>query len=124
MGLLAGVGATLTLPGIAGILLTIGMAVDANVIINERIREEYDEGRSPGQSVALGYDNALSTILDANITTFLAAVVLYQYGTGPIKGFAVTLMCGIITSVFSAIVITRIIFDWRTEHQRITKLSI
>ena len=106
-GALSGLGATLTLPGIAGIILTIGMAVDANVLVFERIREESRNGRSPLSAVESGYQQALSTILDANITTLLAAAVLYTLGSGPVKGFAVTLAIGIFTSVFTAFVVTR-----------------
>ena len=107
IGALSGLGATLTLPGIAGIILTIGMAVDANVLVFERIREEQRAGRSPLTAVQAGYERALSTILDANITTFIAASILYLLGSGPVKGFAVTLAIGIITSVFTAFVLTR-----------------
>jgi preprotein translocase subunit SecD len=118
---LAFFGATLTLPGIAGVILIIGMAIDANVLIFERIREELRLGKTPRAAVDGGYSKALSTILDANITTLIAALVLFQFGTGPVKGFAVTLSLGIIVSLFTAIVITRLIFDyliiergWRT----------
>ncbi len=107
VGALSGFGATLTLPGIAGIILTIGMAVDANVIVFERIREEQRAGRSPATAIQAGYERALSTILDANITTFIAASILYMLGSGPVKGFAVTLAVGIITSVFTAFIVTR-----------------
>lgn len=107
LGALSGFGATLTLPGIAGIILTIGMAVDANVIVFERIREEQSNGRSPATAIQAGYERALSTILDANITTFIAASILYMLGSGPVKGFAVTLAIGILTSVFTAFVVTR-----------------
>ena len=100
--------ATLTLPGIAGIVLTIGMAVDANVLIFERIREEYQRGRSVIASVDTGYKEAFSTIVDANITTLIAALLLFSFGSGPIKGFAVTLGIGILTSMFSAIMLTRL----------------
>ena len=99
--------ATLTLPGIAGIVLTVGMAVDANVLIFERIREELCAGNSPHASIDAGYDKALSTIADANITTLIAAIVLFAFGTGPIKGFAVTLSIGIVASMFTAIMVTR-----------------
>lgn len=108
---LASLGATLTLPGIAGIILTIGMAVDANVIIYERIREELHRGFSPYDAVRLGFGNALSAVIDGNITTAIAGLVLLQYGTGPIKGFAVTLLIGIASTLFCAVVITRLIFD-------------
>lgn len=107
IGALSGFGATLTLPGIAGIILTIGMAVDANVIVFERIREEQANGRSPATAIQAGYERALSAILDANITTFIAASILYLVGSGPVKGFAVTLAIGILTSVFTAFVVTR-----------------
>jgi len=111
MGALAAFRATLTLPGIAGVVLTIGMAVDANVLIFERIREELRLGKTPGSAVDGGYGKAFITILDANVTTFIAAAVLWQYGTGPVKGFAVTLAIGILASLFTAIVGTRVIFD-------------
>ncbi|AXJ00447.1 preprotein translocase subunit SecD [Cyclonatronum proteinivorum] len=112
LGILSAFQATLTLPGIAGIVLTIGMAVDANVLIFDRIREEQRAGKSLIASIESGYANAMSAILDANITTFLTAVILFSFGMGPIKGFAVTLMAGIVASLFSAIVITRVIVDW------------
>ena len=108
---LAGFGATLTLPGIAGIILTIGMAVDANVIIFERIREELRRGLTARSAVDTGYSRATLTILDANVTTVIAAAVLYQFGTGPIRGFAVTLILGIVASMFTAIFFTRFLFD-------------
>ncbi len=117
-------GATLTLPGIAGIVLTVGMAVDANVLIFERIREELADGRSPQQAVHQGYDSAFSTIFDANITTLIAAVILFAVGTGPIAGFAVTLAIGIITSMFTAIVGTRAVINLVIGGKRINKLSI
>lgn len=117
--------ATLTLPGIAGIVLTIGIAVDANVIINERIREEIALGRTRKAAVDRGYDNALSAVFDANITTLIAGIILYQFGTGPIRGFAVTLSIGILTTLFTAIVITRLIFDYRAiTHSTSEKISI
>jgi protein-export membrane protein SecD len=124
LALLAAFGATVTLPGIAGIILTIGMAVDANVIIYERIREEVRAGKSVRGAVAAGYEKATWTILDANITTFITGAVLYSYGSGPIKGFAVTLMVGILTSVFTALVVTRLIFDYLTHRRGIKNLSI
>lgn len=111
-GVLSGLGAVLTLPGIAGIVLTIGMSVDANVLIFERIREELAKGKGQKESVADGFSNALSSILDANITTGLTALILFIFGTGPIKGFATTLLIGIGTSLFTAIFITRLIVDW------------
>lgn len=116
--------ATLTLPGIAGIVLTVGMAVDANVLIFERIREEISVGNTPQASIHAGYDKALSTIMDANITTLIAAVVLYIFGTGPIKGFAITLSIGIMTSMFTAIMGTRAIVNLSVGGKKIEKLSI
>ena len=118
LGILAGFKATLTLPGIAGIVLTIGMAVDANVLIFERIREEQASGKTLKASVEGGYAKALSAIIDANITTFFVGVILYSFGVGPIQGFAVTLMAGILASLFSAIVFTRIIFDYMILERR------
>lgn len=120
---LAGFGATLTLPGIAGIILTLGMAVDANVIIFERIREELRRGLTPRAALDEGYSRATLTILDANVTTLIAAVILYQFGTGPIRGFAVTLSLGIIASMFTAIFCSRVLFDLWMGKQR-SKLSI
>ncbi len=115
-GILAGLGAVLTLPGIAGIVLTIGMSVDANVLIFERIKEELALGKSQVEAVKDGFSNALSSILDANVTTFLTAVVLFVFGTGPIQGFATTLMIGIATSLFTAIFITRLFIDAQVER--------
>jgi SecD/SecF fusion protein len=111
-GVLSGLGAVLTLPGIAGIVLTIGMSVDANVLIFERIREEIAKGKGQKESIQDGFNNALSSILDANITTGLTALILFIFGTGPIKGFATTLLIGIGTSLFTAIFITRLLVDW------------
>ncbi|MBU2951447.1 protein translocase subunit SecDF [Tamlana agarivorans] len=113
-GVLSGLGAVLTLPGIAGIVLTIGMSVDANVLIFERIREELSKGKSQVEAIKDGFGNALSSILDANITTGLTALILFVFGTGPIKGFATTLLIGIATSLFTAIFITRLLIDWYT----------
>ena len=117
LGILAGFQATLTLPGIAGIVLTIGMAVDANVLIFDRIREEMRGGKTLRAAIDNGYANAMSAIIDANVTTFFVAVILYSFGVGPIKGFAVTLMAGIVASLFSAIVITRVIVDYLTRDK-------
>jgi len=117
-------GATLTLPGMAGIVLTVGMAVDANVLIFERIREEIREGRSPQQAIHFGYDNAFSTILDANITTFIAGMILFAVGTGPIKGFSITLMIGIATSMFTAIIVSRVIVNMIWGGKRVKSLMI
>lgn len=116
--------ATLTLPGIAGFILTTGMAVDANVIITERIREELRAGKSPRAAVDTGYGRAFWTIFDAQITTLIAAVVLFQFGTGPIQGFAVTLMIGIATSMFTGIFVTRLFFDWITQKRRPSTLNV
>jgi preprotein translocase subunit SecD len=116
--------ATLTLPGIAGIVLTVGMAVDANVLIFERIREELLNGNTPQAAIHAGYEKAFSTIADSNITTLLAALVLFGFGTGPIKGFAITLSIGIITSMFTAIMVTRAVVNLMVRGKRLTKLSI
>jgi len=123
-GGLAAFQATLTLPGIAGIILTIGMAVDANVIIFERIREELRSGKTALASVMSGFDRATLTILDANVTTIIAALVLYQYGTGPIKGFAVTLCLGIIASLFTALVLSKSILIFTLKNKQSSTLSI
>ncbi len=111
LGVLAGFKATLTLPGIAGIILTIGMAVDANVLIFERIREEMATGKTVKASIDSGFARANSAIIDSNITTFFTGIILYQFGTGPIQGFALTLMIGIVCSLFSALVVTRLVLD-------------
>jgi preprotein translocase subunit SecD len=117
-GLLSIIGATLTLPGIAGIVLTVGMAVDANVLIFERIREELKTARGPSRAIELGYEKALSAIIDANITTFITAAILFALGSGPVRGFSVTLAIGILTSVFSAIYVTRLIIVIWFERRR------
>ena len=124
MAVLAGFHATLTLPGIAGIILTIGMAVDANVLIFERIREELRAGKTVRAAIDAGYGNALSAIIDANITTFIVGVVLYEFGTGPIRGFALTLCVGIVSSLFTALVVTRALFNFYTKRSSTTSLSI
>jgi preprotein translocase subunit SecD len=110
-GLLSVIGATLTLPGIAGIVLTIGMAVDANVLVFERIREELKSAKSPPRAIERGYERAFSAIIDANITTFIAALILFVMGSGPVRGFSITLGLGILTSVFTAIWVTRIMIS-------------
>jgi preprotein translocase subunit SecD len=117
-GLLSLVGATLTLPGIAGIVLTVGMAVDANVLVFERIREELKTSKGPARAIELGYEKALSAILDANVTTFITAVILFVMGSGPVRGFAITLGLGIITSVFTAIFVTRLMVVIWFERRR------
>lgn len=124
LGLLALFNATLTLPGIAGIVLTIGMAVDANVVINERIREELRAGKSVKAAIQAGYDNATRAVLDANITTLISGIVLYQFGTGPIRGFAVTLCIGILTTLFTGVVFTRVVYDYVTHRWNPQRLSI
>lgn len=116
--------ASVTLPGLAGIALTIGMAVDANVIIFERMREEKYLGHAIHEVVESGYSNAMSAIIDGNITTFIAGVVLFQYGTGPIKGFATTLMIGIVTTMFSAIIVTKVVFEWLVNARKMKALGI
>ncbi len=124
LAIMAAFRATLTVPGIAGIVLTIGMAVDANVLIFERIREELRAGKTPRASVDAGYTKAFLTILDSNITTLIAALLLFQFGTGPVKGFAVTLSIGIVASMFTAIYVTRIIFDYFVWNRKIQALSV
>lgn len=120
LGILAAFQATLTLPGIAGIVLTIGMAVDANVLIFDRIREEMRGGKTLRAAIDSGYSHAMSAIIDSNVTTFFVAVILYSFGVGPIKGFAVTLMAGIVASLFSALMITRVIIDYMTRDKSAT----
>jgi preprotein translocase subunit SecD len=124
LGALAAFRATLTLPGIAGIVLTIGMAVDANVLIFERIREELRAGKTPRSAIEAGYSKAFSAIFDSNVTTLIAALFLFQFGTGPVKGFAVTLSIGIVISMFTAIFVTRIIFDYFVWNRKVQRLSV
>ena len=127
MGILSYLGenAVLTLPGIAGIILTIGMAVDANVLVFERIREELASGKSTRSAISAGFSRAFKTILDANVTTIIAAIFLFQFGTGPIRGFAVTLIIGITASMFTAIFVSRLIFDLtQSRKKKREKLSI
>jgi preprotein translocase subunit SecD len=123
-GLLSLIGATLTLPGIAGIVLTIGMAVDANVLIFERIREELKTAKGPSRAIQLGYEKALSAILDANVTTFMTAVILFALGSGPVRGFSITLGLGILTSVFTAIFLTRLFVVMWFERRRPKTLHV
>jgi preprotein translocase subunit SecD len=122
--LLSIIDATLTLPGIAGIVLTVGMAVDANVLIYERIREELRNGLSPQAAISAGYDRAFSTIIDANITTLIVAIILFAVGTGPVRGFAVTLSLGLLTSMLTGITYTRAIVNWFYGGRAVKKLSI
>jgi preprotein translocase subunit SecD len=124
LAILAAFKAVLTLPGIAGIVLIAGMAVDANVLINERIREELRLGRSIRAAIEAGYERALPAIIDTNVTTFLSGVILFQFGTGPIKGFAVTLCVGILTTVVTAVYMTRIYYDWRMSTRKLERISI
>jgi preprotein translocase subunit SecD len=121
LGMLRG---TLTLPGIAGIVLTIGMSVDANVLILERVREELRSGKTIAGAIQVGYARAFVTIFDSNLTTIISSVVLYQFGTGPIKGFAITLLIGIIANVFTAVFVTRLVYDTIMVRRPIHKLSI
>jgi preprotein translocase subunit SecD len=121
---LAAFGATLTLPGIAGLVLTLGMAVDANVLINERIREELRLGKSARAAIDAGYERALPSILDSSITTFLSGVILFQFGSGPIKGFAVTLCIGLVSSVFTAVVGTRLVWDYLLSRRQMQTVSV
>ena len=124
LAVLASLQATLTLPGIAGLILTVGMSIDANVIIFERIREELRKGKTPKTAIDSGYDRAITTIIDANMTTLIASLVLYQFGTGPIKGFATVLFWGILISMFTAVFITRTIFSAYVSRKTLTSLSI
>jgi preprotein translocase subunit SecD len=124
VAILAMIGASMTLPGIAALTLTIGIAVDANVLINERIREELRHGKSPRAAVDVGYDKAFSAILDGHVTTLISALILAQYGSGPIKGFAVTLIFGIAASLFTGVVCTRLMFDWAVRHRKVKNLHL
>ena len=124
VAILAMFGASMTLPGIAGLVLTVGIAVDANVLINERIREELRQGKSPRAAVDVGYDKAFSAILDGHVTTLISGLILAQYGSGPIKGFAVTLIVGIAVSLFTGVVCTRLMFDWAVRARKVKKLHL
>ncbi len=121
---MAALQATLTLPGIAGIVLTLGMSVDANVLVNERMREELRAGKSPREAVKVGYERAWSAIRDSNISTFVAGLILFQFGTGPVKGFAVTLCVGVLTGVFSCFVVTRAWYDYKISMRRLSAISV
>jgi len=121
---MAAMQATLTLPGIAGIVLTLGMSVDANVLVNERMREELRNGKTPREAVKLGYQRAWSAIRDSNISTFVAGLILFQFGTGPVKGFAVTLCVGVLTGLFSCIVVTRAWYDYLIAGRKLTAISV
>ncbi|HLI61865.1 MAG TPA: protein translocase subunit SecD, partial [Terriglobales bacterium] len=121
---MAAMQATLTLPGIAGIVLTLGMSVDANVLINERMREELRNGKTPRDAVRIGYERAWSAIKDSNISTFVAGLILFQFGTGPVKGFAITLCVGVLTGLFSCVVVTRIWYDYLVSARRLNRISV
>jgi preprotein translocase subunit SecD len=121
---MAAMQATLTLPGIAGIVLTLGMSVDANVLINERMREELRNGKAPRDAVRIGYERAWSAIHDSNISTFVAGIILFQFGTGPVKGFAVTLCVGVLTGLFSCVVVTRIWYDYLISTRKLVRISV
>jgi len=121
---MAAMQATLTLPGIAGIVLTLGMSVDANVLINERMREELRNGKAPREAVRIGYERAFSAIRDSNISTFVAGLILFQFGTGPVKGFAVTLCVGVLTGLFSCVVVTRIWYDYLISARKLARISV
>jgi preprotein translocase subunit SecD len=124
MAILAYLHATITLPGVAGLILTIGMSVDANVLIFERMREELAKGKTVRATIQAGYDRAFSAILDSNVTTLITALVLWQFGTGPIKGFATTLSIGIVVSMFTALFCTRVVFDIISSRRHLTTLSV
>ncbi|HWI41514.1 MAG TPA: protein translocase subunit SecD, partial [Verrucomicrobiae bacterium] len=124
MGSLAALGATLTLPGIAAIVLLVGMSVDSNVLIFERIREELRLGKPPHAAMDAGYDKAFLTIMDSHVTTLITAAVLFQFGTGPVKGFAVSLSLGIIINLFTSLLATRVVFDWFLSRSSVKRLSI
>jgi preprotein translocase subunit SecD len=124
MGFLSAFGVTLTLPGIAGLVLTLGMAVDGNIIIFERIKEELRAGKSPLAAIDAGYERSFWTVFDANITTLLTGLILFWFGTGPVKGFAVTLSIGIVSTIFSNVVVARVISDLIYAERRVEALSI
>jgi len=124
MGFFSAFGVTLTLPGIAGLVLTMGMAVDGNIIILERMKEELRSGKSPIAAIDAGYERSLWTILDANITTLITAIILFWFGTGPIKGFAATLSIGIVSTVFSNVIVARVITEYIYQNKKAVKLSI
>jgi preprotein translocase subunit SecD len=124
LGAFAAFGFTLTLPGIAGVVLTVGMAVDANILILERMREELRTGKSVRAAIDAGYERAWNAIFDSNITTFLSGLILFQFGTGPVRGFAVTLCLGILTTMTTAVFLTRVVYDWLVIDRRMTAVSI
>jgi hypothetical protein len=124
MALLSTMQATLTLPGIAGIVLTMGMAVDANVLINERIREELRNGHTTFAAIQAGFDKAFWTIADSHVTQLLTALLLFAFGSGPIKGFAITLTIGVITSMFTALMVSRLLVHWTYSNKKVTRVSV
>jgi preprotein translocase subunit SecD len=124
LGVFAAFGFTLSLPGIAGVVLTIGMAVDANVLILERVREELRLGKTPRAAISAGYERAWSAILDSNATTFLSGLILFNFGSGPVRGFAVTLCLGILTSLFTGVFGTRTVYDLITSRWRLATVSV
>ena len=124
VAIMSAIGSTLTLPGIAGLILTIGMAVDANVLIYERIREELRNGKTPINAIDSGFGRAMVTIFDSQLTTFAAAVIMFWLGSGPIRGFAVTLSIGIFTSIFTAVFCTRLFFDFQANRRGFDRVSI
>jgi preprotein translocase subunit SecD len=124
LGAFAAGGFTLTLPGIAGIVLTIGMAVDANVLILERVREELRLGKTPRAAIDAGYERAWSAILDSNVTTFVAGLIMFQFGSGPVRGFAVTLCLGILTTLATAVFATRVVYDWLGSRRQLATISV
>jgi preprotein translocase subunit SecD len=119
LGFLGYTGATLTLPGIAGVILTVGMGVDSNVLIFERIREELRNGKTPPSAVEQGFSHAWVTIVDTHVTTIVSAAILFMFGTGPVKGFAVTLVFGLLANLFTAVFVSRAIFDWVLSRKRV-----
>jgi preprotein translocase subunit SecD len=124
LGFMSYIGAVMTLPGIAGFILTIGIGVDSNVLIFERIREELRLGKTPRQAIDAGYKNAIRAIFDANTTNLISALVLSYYGSGPVKGFAITLLIGLITSVFTSTFVTRLVFQYIAQRSKLERLSI
>jgi preprotein translocase subunit SecD len=124
LGAYAAFGFTLTLPGIAGIVLTVGMAVDANILILERMREELRVGKNARGAIQSGYDRAWSAILDSNVTLFLSGVILFQFGTGPVRGFAVTLCLGIVTTLITSVFATRVVYDWLVTRKHLATVSV
>ncbi|HVO91764.1 MAG TPA: protein translocase subunit SecD, partial [Terriglobales bacterium] len=124
LGAYAAFGFTLTLPGIAGIVLTVGMSVDANILILERMREELRLGKRARSAIEAGYDRAWSAILDSNITLFLSGVIMFQFGTGPIRGFAVTLCLGIVTTLITSVFATRVVYDWSVSRKQLVTVSV